>query len=355
MNFHTKETSYNNRYFSEKYYYSGKSNIPTSMRIVWYNQEMIDSELIDPGTPCFSFFLREDCINWIKVQGLRDAENITRMVLEFGMTSLDVRDILTPGHVVKIDNHNNKVLIIINSCSFEHDDHLFTEYIAIFVKGNLLITFAETDEPLFENVENALLGNVMNVRQQSSGILLGFILNSLLVDLIESASRMERMLEKIEDTLLSNNYSQKSLGHKIQKCRHVCLIIRKNSHPLRSEFGTLLTPIEAVTRQEDIYMFEELSDQLEFIIQTTYNSESMLNSLVDLYAPNNDMRANVIMERLTIVATLFIPITFLVGVWGMNFDYTPELHTKYGYLLAWAVILFTAAFTWGYMKRKKWF
>ncbi|MCD8260258.1 MAG: magnesium and cobalt transport protein CorA [Bacteroides sp.] len=277
------------------------------------------------------------------------------MVLEFGMTSLDVRDILTPGHMVKVDNHKNKVLIIINSCSFEHDDHLSTEHIAIFVKDNLLITFTETDEPLFENVENALLSNVMNVRQQSSSILLGFILNSLLADLIDSASRMERMLEKIEDILLQNHYSQKSLGHKIQQCRHVYLIIRKNSHPLRSEFGTLLTSIKGVTAQEDMYLFEELSDQLEFIIQTTYNSESILNSLVDLYASNNDMRANVIMERLTVVATLFIPITFLVGVWGMNFDYMPELHTKYGYLLAWVAILLTVAITWGYMKRKKWF
>ncbi|MCC8133461.1 MAG: hypothetical protein LIP04_07670 [Tannerellaceae bacterium] len=91
------------------------------------------------------------------------------------------------------------------------------------------------------------------------------------------------------------------------------------------------------------------------MLQTARNSNDILSSLVDLYVSKNDLNANIVMKRLTVVATLFIPITFLVGVWGMNFDYMPELKWRYGYLFAWGVLLVSVGVTWWFMQRKKWF
>ena len=81
----------------------------------------------------------------------------------------------------------------------------------------------------------------------------------------------------------------------------------------------------------------------------------IISSLVDLYISNNDLRMNAIMKRLTVMSTIFIPLTFLAGVWGMNFRLMPELSWEYGYLIAWGVMLLTGLLTWLYMKRKDWY
>ena len=93
---------------------------------------------------------------------------------------------------------------------------------------------------------------------------------------------------------------------------------------------------------------ESIGNQIDLCRET-------LSSLVDLYISNNDLRMNAIMKRLTIVSTLFIPLTFLVGVWGMNFKIMPELDWRYGYFIAWAVMIVTGVLTWLYMKRKDWY
>ena len=93
---------------------------------------------------------------------------------------------------------------------------------------------------------------------------------------------------------------------------------------------------------------ESIGNQIDLCRET-------LSSLVDLYISNNDLRMNAIMKRLTIVSTLFIPLTFLVGVWGMNFKIMPELDWRYGYFIAWAVMIATGGLTWLYMKRKDWY
>ncbi|MCD8072569.1 MAG: hypothetical protein LUE10_05260 [Alistipes sp.] len=104
-----------------------------------------------------------------------------------------------------------------------------------------------------------------------------------------------------------------------------------------------------------VLIFDELYNQLDFIVLTSKNSRELLASMRDMYAASNEIRTNFIMKRLTIVSTLFIPITFLVGLWGMNFKFMPELDLKYGYPLALIVIALTAYFTWRFMKRNHWF
>ena len=102
-------------------------------------------------------------------------------------------------------------------------------------------------------------------------------------------------------------------------------------------------------------VYNDIFDQLQYIVQTVENCREFTSSLVDMYCFNNDYRMNVIMKRLTIVSTVFIPLTFLAGIWGMNFMNMPELNWKYGYAFAWGTMLLVGLFTIIYMKKKKWF
>lgn len=345
----------NNRYFSDHYLYTGHSSTETTIQLTSYNKQVLETKHISVDTKSFKALLKADCMNWLHVCGLRDAKTISRLVDEFGVQNLDVRDILTPNHLVKIDYNNDYIFVIMNSCSYNSKHKIFSEHIGIIVLENVVITFTEDRDVVFKNVEDALEEDTMKIREQKGGMLLAFLLNSVFSEMIRTALRVENILEKMEDTLLNTHYNPQNIGSRIQHCRHAYLILRKNTQPLKRDFFKLLQPDEKIIDKALIPVFNELSDQLEYIIQTSESSKDILLSLVGLYASNNDLQLNRVMARLTIVSTLFIPVTFLVGLWGMNFVLIPELNWKYGYLFAWIVILLTALGTWLFMKKKKWF
>ena len=101
--------------------------------------------------------------------------------------------------------------------------------------------------------------------------------------------------------------------------------------------------------------FNDVNDHLQFVLQTIEICRETLSSLVDLYISNNDLRMNDIMKRLTIVSTIFIPLTFLVGVWGMNFKIMPELDWQYGYVYAWILMLLVGGAVYWFFRKKKWY
>ena len=144
------------------------------------------------------------------------------------------------------------------------------------------------------------------------------------------------MLEDIEETLLDIKNDQGNMGLLIQQRRKEYMVIRKNSQPLKEQFAKLLRTENGIISSDILPIYNDLSDQLQFIIQTTESCREIISSLVDLYISNNDLRMNAIMKRLTIVSTIFIPLTFLAGIWGMNFKMMPELD-------------------WLYMRKKDWF
>lgn len=355
MNLKPKTHHPTNRQFSDEYCYVGERNTPTTIQLITYNKTELNTEDVPLDTESFKTLVREDRINWFRINGLTKSDTITRLAEEFGMYSLDLRDILTPVHVVKIDNYKGRLFFILNSCYFDESNLLRTEHVAIYVRGNIVITLTESDTNLFKNIFSSLESDVMDIREQGSGYLLGFLLNTFFAIQIETASQVEDILEGIEYILLSDDNHQHKISKQIQHCRHACLIIRKNMFPLKEQFDRMVGQASNIIEEDMIPLFDDLTDQLAYVIQTIGNCREILSSLVDLYVSQNDLRANAIMKHLTVVATLFIPVTFLVGVWGMNFRLMPELHWEYGYFIAWFVLLLTIGGTWLFMKKKQWF
>ena len=247
------------------------------------------------------------------------------------------------------------MLIILNSSYYDANMEIHSEHISILVTGNVVITFTESNNPVFANTMKALESDMLSLRKKGSGLLLAFLLNTIIANLVETASKVEEMLEDIEETLLDIKSDQGNMGSMIQQRRHEYMLIRKNSQPLKEQFPKLLRTENGIISPDMLPVYTDVSDQLQFVIQTTESCREIISSLVDLYISNNDLRMNAIMKRLTVVSTLFIPLTFLVGVWGMNFKLMPELDWEYGYGIAWGVMFLTGILTWIYMRKKDWF
>ena len=346
-----KKKHVTNRHLSEKYYYVGKHNTETGIRLIQYNEHSIHTKEVKT-TDLFSKLADDNSINWFQVSGLTDSEAVTRIVKDFGMHNLDAKDVLTPQHVIKIEEYNQHLLIVLNSSYYDANEEIQSEHISILVSGNTIITFTETNNPVFESAEKALESDLLGVRKKGCGLLLAFLLNTIIANLVDSVSKVEELLEDIEETLLDIKSDQTNMGALIQQRRRDYMIIRKNSLPLKEQFSKLLRTENGIISPDTRPVFSDLSDQLQFIAQTIDSCREIISSLVDLYISNNDLRMNAIMKRLTVVSTIFIPLTFLVGVWGMNFAIMPELNWKYGYILAWAILIITAVITWVYMKKK---
>lgn len=357
MNFDSDPVHISNRDFSDEYAYVGRYDVPTSIRITRYNAGQLESEDVPSSTSSFRDLLRPGAVNWIEVNGLTDTATIARLVAEFGLHSLDLRDILTPVHVVKIETEAERIFMILNSCYFDNEGAVHGEHVCIAAQKNVILTFTERarQDSIFKNAGKTLQHNTMNVRSGGTGLLLGFLLNTLFSVQIATATRLEQLLEGIEHILLGDGHHHKGVSSKIQRCRHAHLILQKNFRPLKKQFAVMQKTPNAIIDESLKPVFDDLADQLAYINQTTNNGKEILESLVDLYISQNDFRANMIMKHLTVVATLFIPVTFLAGVWGMNFRLMPELDWEYGYAAAWAVLLATGLGTWLIMKRKRWF
>ena len=212
-------------------------------------------------------FVDENSINWFQISGLTDSEAVTRIVNEFGMHNLDAKDILTPQHVVKIEEYDKHMLIVLNSSYYDTNMEINSEHISILITGNVVISFTESNNPVFENAYKAIESNMLNIRRKNSGLLLAFLLNTIIANLVESASKVEEMLEDIEETLLDIKNDQGNMGLLIQQRRKEYMVIRKNSQPLKEQFAKLLRTENGIISPDIRPIYNDLSDQLQFIIR----------------------------------------------------------------------------------------
>ncbi|MDH6358532.1 magnesium/cobalt transporter CorA [Parabacteroides sp. PF5-9] len=347
-----KHKKKNNHRLSDKYDYVGVHDTETNIRLTQYNENVLHTKNVQTTESRFSKLTHPDVVNWFQISGLTDSDVITRIVQECGLNNLDAKDILTPQHIIKIEEYHKRLLLILNSSYYDENNELHSEHISIVVTENIVITFTESNNPVFDRVMDALKDDLLHIRKRGTGLLLAFLLNTIVVNLVESASKVQELLEEIEDQLLDTDAQKKNFGSDIQQRRRDYMVIRKNSQPLKEQFPKLLRSESGLITPDMLPVYTDLSDQIQFIIQTNESNRDIISSLVDLYISNNDMRMNAIMKQLTVVSTLFIPLTFLVGVWGMNFAFMPELNWPHGYAIAWLAIFVVGGLTWYFMKRK---
>ena len=234
-----KRKHISNRHLADRYFYAGEHDTVTRISLTQYNADTLHTREIKTNETSFKKFVDGNSINWFQVSGLTDSEAVTRIVNEFGMHNLDAKDILTPQHVVKIEEYDKHMLIVLNSSYYDTNMEINSEHISILITGNVVISFTESNNPVFENAYKAIESNMLNIRRKNSGLLLAFLLNTIIANLVESASKVEEMLEDIEETLLDIKNDQGNMGLLIQQRRKEYMVIRKNSQPLKEQFAKL--------------------------------------------------------------------------------------------------------------------
>lgn len=345
-----------NNLLSEKLVYTGESASPTHIQLCSYNA----TELQEAEGATFqsvSETIDNDRINWLKVCGMKDTEVVRDICEHFEIDFLVLQDILNANHPTKIEEHDNYLVVIMKLFHFNEDDEqgeMKQQQLCLIQGTNYVLSFLEYDSPFFNDIAAAIHNNVLKIRGRQSDYLLSVLLNSVMANYIHIVSSIDDDLEDLEEVLLKTTNAD-DIGIQIQSLRRQYLQIKKAVLPLKEQYVKLLRSDSLLVHKVNRAFFNDVNDHLQFVLQTIEICRETLSSLVDLYISNNDLKMNDIMKRLTVVSTIFIPLTFLVGVWGMNFDFMPELSWKHGYLFAWLLMAVIGLAVYLFFKKKKWY
>lgn len=336
-----------NNLLSEKLVYNGDETGTTRIRLVSYNAAGVaESVPADLSVPVSA--LPTDAVHWVRVNGLQDTERIRILCTAFGVDFLVVQDILNIEHQSKVEEYADFDFIIAKHFA---DDNI--THVGLIQGRNFVMSFADCEEAIFDGVMKALTDNVLKIRTRTSDYLLTVLLNTLVAGYASVASSLDSELDELEIELISSTDDRDS-GARIQTLRRRYIDLKSAVQPLKGQYTRLLRTDSGLVRNATRPFFNDVNDHLLYVLQSLDGCRETLSSLMDLYISNNNLRMTDIMKRLTIVSTIFIPLTFLVGVWGMNFEFMPELRWRYGYLVAWIIIIVTAAAVVIIFRSKRW-
>jgi len=270
----------------------------------------------------------EHKVTWININGLNHTEEIKKLGDYYKLHSLLIEEIVNVSQRTKTDDYGDYIFVV---CKMPHfkDGQLVVEHISFVLGTTFLLSFQEIDGDLFEPIRDRIRNSKGIVRSRSNDYLLFALLDvivdnySLIVDEISYKSEM------IEEQLLSGISSDK-IQADIQELKKEVLRIRKAVYPLKDVINKLGKSEKVVSDKSRIY-FTDVLDNITQILENIDLNRELVWGLMDMHLNSLSNKMNEVMKVLTVIATIFIPLTFIAGIYGMNFEFMPELKFKYGY------------------------
>ncbi|MDU1890480.1 MAG: magnesium/cobalt transporter CorA [Dysgonomonas sp.] len=350
----TKRKSTQNNYLLSAPSYLGDKNIPMTIELTQYDSTHVEIRDI-PLQASLKKHIDKTKVNWFRITGISDASVVDKVCHEFGLHVFDVKDLLSDRQVVKVVSYDDVLFILASSFYREESGAVDDIQVAFILGKNYIVSFQEASIPIFDEVKKNIEENNLLIRKKNSDFLLYILMNAVHVSTTNTVMSVEDELAEIEDQLIQKRNSTKDILQYLHSCRINYMHIKRSVVSLREEYSNLLHNTGQLIRDDNMVYFNDFDDRMRSIIGDLASFHESLTSLLDLYYNNNNLKLNEIMKRLTIVSTLFIPLTFMVGVWGMNFKFMPETDWEHGYMFAWLILAVIGLSTFLWMKKQKWF
>jgi magnesium transporter len=294
----------------------------------------------------------DNVVTWLDVRGLSDVPLIEHIGKTFNVHPLAVEDVLNTAQRPKWDDYDNGIFITVRALRLHENAHVVTEQVSFFLEKNVVLTFQEDAHDLFEVVRERIKNGQGKVRQKRTDYLAYALLDCIVDDYITLLEHIDDQIEMLETEILTA--STPSVRSQIYRFKQQVSQVRRAVLPMRDVIGRFTREEGEIVDPANQVYIRDLYDHVIRVIETTENQRDMLNNLDDLYNSEQSNRANHIMKVLTIVSAIFIPLTFIVGVYGTNFDNLPELHYPHGYTLMWILMMLIAVIQLIYFRWRKW-
>lgn len=297
---------------------------------------------------------QDNYITWINVEGLRDIHLIEQIAEKYKLHPLSVEDILNVSQRSKIEDFDDYIFITLKILSWDHKlGKMNTEQLSLVIGQNFLLSFSESPFPAFNLIRERLrTGHSVHLLENGSDYLAYRLMDITIDQYFVVLEKISDKIENIEENIITSPTQQNARD--IFHLKHKILLLRKAVWPIREEISHLLQAdhkfITAFTR---LYL-RDLYDHVVQAIDAVETLRDMVSSIMDIYLSLVTNKMNEIMKVLTIISTIFIPITFVTSLYGMNFKYMPELDWHYGYPAALVVMGLISCGMLLFFRRKKW-
>lgn len=324
-----------------------------------YDQDHVNTIPIESIEDCKPY-LKNPSKTWIKVEGLHDVEKLKSIWSYFDLHPLIQEDIVNTNQRPKVEQHENCIFFVMRMLYYTPDQQsIDNEQISIILGKNFVLSFQETDRPLFNPVVDRLNTSKSRIRNMDVDYLAYALMDTVTDHYFSLLDTQVDQMEQIDEELLDD--PDESTFQKIHSLRKEIVFTRKSIWPTRDMLNSVIRDESEFIEESTKIYIRDVYDHMVQIIDNVENYRDMILGMHDMYMSHVSNKMNEVMKVLTIIATIFIPLTFIAGLYGMNFNpeaspyNMPELNWYWGYPAFWVVMIIVATIMITYFKKKDWF
>ncbi|MFZ3044947.1 MAG: magnesium/cobalt transporter CorA [Desulfatirhabdiaceae bacterium] len=291
-------------------------------------------------------------VTWINIDGLHDIPLLEQMGKVFDLHPLTLEDILTTEQRPKIEDYGDYLYIVLKCFHTDSEGGLASDQVSMVLGPNWLISLQEKEGKLLDPIRERLQADKGRLRKAGPDYLAHALIDGIVDSYFVILDSLGKRIENLENALIS--HPTRETLRSIQSLKREMILLRKSIWPLREMIGHLGRSDLSLIREPSVIYFQDVYDHAVQVIDTIETYRDMLSGMLDIYLSTISNKMNEVMKVLTIIATVFMPLTFIAGVYGMNFKYMPELAWTWGYFAIWGVMLAIAVLMLIFFKRKKW-
>jgi magnesium transporter len=317
-----------------------------------YDEKQLREKKVKTVEECFSFKDKPN-VTWIDIDGVHDLEILEKLGNCFGLHSLVLEDVLNTDQRPKIEDYGDYTYIVLKMISYDNaNNEIVAEQISLIIGLNFVISFQERHGDVFDPVRERIRSDKGQIRKWGADYLAYSLIDTIVDNYFVIVEKLGERIEDAEEELVTNPTSQTLQS--IHSLKKEMMFLRKSVWPLREVVNSLAREESALVKETTLIYFRDVYDHTIQVADTIETLRDMLSGMLDIYLSSISNRLNAVMKVLTIIATIFIPLTFVVGIYGMNFKYMPELEWHWGYYTVLFIMFLIGVLMIIYFRKKKW-
>jgi magnesium transporter len=322
------------------------------IRVIDYtNENLSEDELKDISQS--RDFINTDTVTWINVDGLHNVELMKSIQDIFSLHPLLTEDIMNTGQRPKFEEYENVLFVVIKMLQYDNEKQIITaEQLSVVIGKTFLLTFQERRGDVFEPVRERIRKQKGRIRITGVDYLAYALLDIIVDNYIQIIERMGEQIEDIEEEILL--HADHLIMERINTFKREMNFLRKSVRPIREAVINLIKSENTLVHENTAPFLKDLEDHITQAVESIDSYREMLSDHLNAYNSTISNRMNDVMKVLTIFASIFIPLTFIAGIYGTNFDYLPELHFKYSYFVFLGIMIVLAVSMLIFFKKRKW-
>jgi magnesium transporter len=321
------------------------------LELISYNRELYDKYTATSVETIFTN-IKPDRVNWINVDGLNNQDIIEKIQAHFCLHSLLIDDVLSDQRP-KAEEFDDYLFFTLKMLYRIEGTAIDYEQISFVLGKDYLISFQEKEGDWFDGFRDRIRLDQGRVRKKQADYLLYRLIDIIVDNYYNVLDRIGDLIDETEETVYQNPSTRTFT--KIQNLKKELIFLRKALFPLRDALSKIVKGESDFVKEENLRFFSDVYEHVIHLTDSLDTYKDLVSSLTDIHINAMNTKMNEVMKVLTVISTIFIPLTFIVGVYGMNFKYMPELDWTWGYYGVWAIMIVVVVGMLAFFRYKKWF